>query len=321
MRDHQQIIFPIIIAFLIVIIIGPIVIPILEKLKMGQSVRGDGPKTHFKKSGTPTMGGIIIAIAVFFSVLITAQWEREMLFILVSILGFGFIGLVDDFIKVVMRRSLGLRATHKLAAQVLLAAVLTLYAYRLPGVGSAVLIPFTSQYWDMGVWYVPFIAIIIFVGTVNSVNFTDGLDGLAAGVTMMIMAFLSLVALNAGQKEIAIISAAVTGAALGFLRYNSYPAQIFMGDTGSMALGGAVAAVVVLLRLPLLLPIIGGVYVLETLSIIIQVVSYRLTGKRVFLMAPLHHHYEVKGWEETKVVMLFWIITIVLVLVGVLAIR
>ena len=244
-----------------------------------------------------------------------------MIFILVSIMGFGLIGLVDDFIKVVMRRSLGLRAAHKLAAQVLLAAALSLYAYRSPDVGSAVLVPFTSQYWDMGIWYVPFTAIIIFVGTVNSVNFTDGLDGLAAGVTMIIMAFLSLVALNAGQREIAIISAAVTGAALGFLRYNSYPAQIFMGDTGSMALGGAVAAVAVLLRLPFILPIIGGIYVLETLSIIIQVVSYRLAGKRIFLMAPLHHHYEVKGWEETKVVMFFWILTIIMVLIGVLAIR
>ncbi len=321
MQEHQQIIFPIIIAFLIVIIIGPIVIPILEKLKMEQSIRGDGPKTHFKKSGTPTMGGVIIIIAVFFSVLITAQWEREMLFILASILGFGFIGLIDDFIKVVLRRSLGLRATYKLIAQVLLAVVLSWYAYTSPNVGSAVLIPFTSQFWDMGIWYVPFTAAIIFVGTVNSVNFTDGLDGLAAGVTMIVMAFLSLVALKAGQKEIAIISAAVTGSTLGFLRYNSHPAQIFMGDTGSMALGGAVAAVAVLLRLPLLLPIIGGIYVLETLSIIIQVISYQLTGRRVFLMAPLHHHYEVKGWEETKVVVIFWIVTIVLVLVGVLAIR
>jgi len=321
MQEHQQIIFPIIIAFLIVIIIGPIVIPILEKLKMGQSIRGDGPRTHFKKSGAPTMGGIIIVIAVFFSVLITAQWEREMLFILASILGFGCIGLVDDFIKVVMRRSLGLRATHKIIAQILLGIVLAIYAYRSPNVGSSVLIPFTSQVWDMGIWYIPFTAIIIFVGTVNSVNFTDGLDGLAAGITMIVMAFLSLVALKAGQKEIAIISAAVTGSTLGFLRYNSHPAQIFMGDTGSMALGGAVAAVVVLLKLPLLLPIIGGIYVLETLSIIIQVVSFRLTGRRIFLMAPLHHHYEVKGWEETKIVVVFWIITIVLVLVGVLAIR
>jgi phospho-N-acetylmuramoyl-pentapeptide-transferase len=321
MQQHQQIIFPIIISFLIVIIIGPIVIPILEKLKMGQSIRRDGPKTHFKKSGTPTMGGIIMLIAIFFSVLITARWEKEMLYILASILGFGLIGLMDDFIKVVLKRSLGLRAMHKLAAQILLALVLAYYAYSSVDVGSGVLIPFTSSYLDLGIWYLPFTAVIIFVGTVNSVNFTDGLDGLASGVTMIIMAFLSLVAMAAGQKEIAIISAAVTGAALGFLRYNAYPAQIFMGDTGSMALGGAVAAVVVLLRLPLLLPIIGGVYVLETLSIIVQVISFRLTGKRIFLMAPLHHHYEVKGWDETKVVVVFWIATIILVLVGVLAVR
>ncbi len=267
------------------------------------------------------MGGIIIVIAVFFSVLITAQWEREMIFILISILGFGAIGLVDDFIKVVMKRSLGLRATHKIIAQLALGITMTLYAYRAPDVGPAVLVPFTTRFWDLGLWYIPFTTVIIFIGTVNSVNFTDGLDGLAAGVTMIIMAFLSLIALKTGQKEIAIISAAVTGSTLGFLRYNSYPAQIFMGDTGSMALGGAVAAVVVLLKLPLLLGIVGGIYVLETLSIIVQVISFKLTGRRVFLMAPLHHHYEVKGWEETKIVISFWIITIVLVLIGALAIR
>jgi phospho-N-acetylmuramoyl-pentapeptide-transferase len=319
MQQHQQIIFPIIISFLIVIITAPIVIPILEKLKMGQSIRGDGPKTHFKKSGTPTMGGIIMIIAIFFSVLITAQWETEMLAILVGILGFGFIGLVDDFIKVVLRRSLGLRATHKLIAQIILSGVITYYAYRIPGGGSEVLIPFTSNFFDMGVWFIPF-NIFMIVGTVNSVNLTDGLDGLAAGVTMIVMAFLSLAALKYGQREIAIISAAVTGATLGFLRFNSHPAQIFMGDTGSLALGGALATVVVLLRLQLLLPIIGGVFVAETLSVIIQVVVFRLTGKRVFQMAPLHHHYEVKGWEETKVVVLFWIATIILVLIGTLAI-
>jgi phospho-N-acetylmuramoyl-pentapeptide-transferase len=319
MQQHQQIIFPIIISFLIVIITAPIVIPILEKLKMGQSIRGDGPRTHFKKSGTPTMGGIIMIIAIFFSVLITAQWEIEMLAILVGILGFGFIGLVDDFIKVVLRRSLGLRATHKLIGQIVLAVVITYYAYRIPGGGPEIMIPFTSDYLDIGVWFIPF-NIFLIVGTVNGVNLTDGLDGLAAGVTMIVMAFLSLAALKYGQKEIAIISAAVTGATLGFLRFNSHPAQIFMGDTGSLALGGALASVVVLLKLQLLLPIIGGVFVAETLSVIIQVIVFRLTGKRVFQMAPLHHHYEVKGWEETKVVVVFWIATIILVLIGVLAI-
>ncbi|MBA1333684.1 MAG: Phospho-N-acetylmuramoyl-pentapeptide-transferase [Firmicutes bacterium] len=320
MQQYQQIIFPIIISFLIVIITGPIVIPILEKLKMGQSIRGDGPKTHFKKSGTPTMGGIIMVIAIFFSVLITAQWESEMVIILISTLGFGLIGLVDDSIKVVMKRSLGLRATHKLIGQFLLAGILAYYAYFSPDTGSAILVPFTSWFIDLGVWFIPFTVLGV-VFTVNSVNLTDGLDGLAAGVTMIVMAFLSLVSLKAGHREIAIISAAVTGANLGFLRFNSHPAQVFMGDTGSMALGGALASVIVLLRLPLLLPIIGGVYVAEAMSVILQVISYKMTGKRIFLMSPLHHHYEVKGWEETKVVVVFWIATIILVLVGVLAIR
>jgi len=320
MQEYQQIIFPVIISFLIVIITGPIIIPILEKLKMGQNIRDDGPRTHFKKSGTPTMGGVIIIIAIFFSVLITAKWEIEMIIILASTLGFGFIGLVDDFIKVVLHRSLGLRAKQKIIGQFILAGLLACYAYYSPNIGSAILIPFTSRFLDLGIFFIPFTVFIV-VGTVNSVNLTDGLDGLAAGVTMIVMAFLSLVALATGQREIAIISAAVTGACLGFLRFNSHPAQIFMGDTGSMALGGAVAAAIVLLRLPLILPVIGGVYVVETLSVIIQVISFRLTGKRVFLMSPLHHHYEMKGWLETKVVVVFWIATIILILVGALAIR
>ncbi len=266
------------------------------------------------------MGGIIIAIAVFFSVLITAQWEREMLFILVSILGFGFIGLVDDFIKIVMRRSLGLRATHKLAAQVLLAAVLTLYAYRLPGVGSSVLVPFTSQYWDMGVWYLPFTAIIIFVGTVNSVNFTDGLDRLYAGVTMIIMAFRKRPA-GVKRRRRNCHNLRRRYRCLWVFSDTTLTRPDFYGGYRVHGPGGRWRLICRTIRLPLLLPIVGGVYVLETLSIIIQVVSYRTPGKGVFLMAPLHHHYEVKRQEETKVVMLFWIITIVLVLVGVLAIR
>lgn len=320
MQDYQQIIFPIIISFLIVIITGPIIIPILEKLKMGQSIRNDGPKTHFKKSGTPTMGGIIMVLAIFFSVLLTARWKKEMLVILASILGFGLIGLIDDLIKVVLKRSLGLRATQKLIGQFALAALIAYYVYQSPIPGSKILVPFTSRFLDLGVLFIPFTMLFI-VFTVNSVNLTDGLDGLASGVTMIVMAFLSLIALAVGQTEIAIISAAVTGACLGFLRFNSHPAQIFMGDTGSMALGGAVASVVVLLGLPLLLPVIGGIYVAEALSVIIQVISFRLTGKRVFLMSPLHHHYEMKGWDETKVVVVFWIVTIVLVLVGALGIR
>lgn len=320
MQEYQQIIFPVIISFLIVIITAPIIIPILEKLKMGQSIRDDGPKTHFKKSGTPTMGGIIMMIAIFFSVLVTAQWETEMIVILISILGFGFIGLIDDFIKVVLRRSLGLRAVQKLIGQLILAGLLAYYAYNTPGTGTEVLIPFTSRFLPLGIFFIPFTMFVV-IGTVNSVNFTDGLDGLASGVTMIVMAFLSLIALAVGHKEIAIISAAVVGACLGFLRFNAHPAQIFMGDTGSMALGGAVAAVAVLLRLPLVLPIIGGIYVVEVLSVIIQVISFKLTGKRVFLMSPLHHHYEMKGWVETKVVVVFWIATIILVLVGALAIN
>lgn len=317
MVEYIDIIRVVIIAFIITVILGPIIIPILKKLNIGQNVREDGPKTHLTKSGTPTMGGIIIVIALLVTTISSGLLNSDMYILLVSTIGFGLIGFIDDYMKIVNKRSLGLRAYQKLIGQIILAVLLAIYQSRTSMLGTKVIIPFLShRYLDLGVLYVPFIAFVV-VGTVNSVNLTDGLDGLASGVTLIVLSFFGLVALNWGMDSISIFSASLTGACLGFLIYNAYPAKIFMGDTGSMALGGAVSAIAILLNLPLMIPIVGGIYFAEALSVIIQVVSYKLTRKRVFLMSPLHHHFEQKGWKETKVVIVFWSITVILCLVGV----
>jgi len=316
MVDYIDLIRTIVISFVITLILGPIFIPILTKLKIGQNIREEGPKSHYKKSGTPTMGGIIMIIALIITTLTSGMINSDTLILLLSTLGFGLIGFIDDFIKVVKKRSLGLKPYQKLIGQIVLAVMLAMYQSRTSMLGTKIIIPFVkNKYLDLGLFYVPFIAFVV-VGTVNSVNLTDGLDGLASGVTLIVLSFFGLVALNWGMSSIGIFAAALTGACLGFLIYNVYPAKIFMGDTGSMALGGAVSAIAILLNLPLMIPIAGGVYFAEALSDIIQVTSFKLTGKRVFLMAPLHHHFEQKGWKETKVVGVFWTATVILCLIG-----
>lgn len=316
---YSHIIRTIVIAFLISLFLGPIIIPILKKLKAGQSIREEGPKSHFSKSGTPTMGGIVIIVALILTVLSSGLINTDTIVLIVATVGFGLIGFIDDYIKIIKKRNLGLKAYQKLLAQVILAIVLAMYQSNTSEVGTKVIIPFLkSQYLDLGIAYIPFIVFVV-VGTVNSVNLTDGLDGLASGVSVIVLSFFSLIALNTGSDSISIFSAALTGACLGFLIHNAYPAKIIMGDTGSLALGGAIVSISILLNLPLFLPIVGGIFFIETLSVIIQVVSFKLTKKRVFLMSPLHHHFELKGWEETKVVGVFWIITAVLCLIGVIA--
>lgn len=316
MVDYIDLIRTIVISFVITLILGPIFIPMLTKLKIGQSIRKEGPKSHYKKSGTPTMGGIIMIIALIITTLTSGMINSDTFILLLSTIGFGLIGFIDDFIKVVKKRSLGLKPYQKLIGQIVLAVILAVYQSRTSMLGTKIIIPFIeNKYLDLGLFYVPFIAFVV-VGTVNSVNLTDGLDGLASGVTLIVLSFFGLVALNWGMSSIGIFAAALTGACLGFLIYNVYPAKIFMGDTGSMALGGAVSAIAILLNLPLIIPIAGGVYFAEALSDIIQVTSFKLTGKRVFLMAPLHHHFEQKGWKETKVVGVFWTVTVILCLIG-----
>jgi len=317
MSDFKDIIRVIIIAFAITLLLGPIVIPMLKKLKVGQSIREDGPKTHLVKSGTPTMGGIIMITALLITCLSSGVMNKDMTVLILATIGFGLIGFIDDFIKVVLKRSLGLRAYQKLIGQIVLAVILAVYQSHNSMLGTKLIVPFLDNtYLDLGMWYVPFIVFVV-VGTVNSVNLTDGLDGLASGVSLIVLSFFSLIALNIGMNSIAIFSAALAGACLGFLRHNSYPAKVIMGDTGSLALGGAISAIAVLLNLTLIIPIVGGIFFAEALSVIIQVISFKLTGKRVFLMSPLHHHFELKGWKETKVVAVFWVITVILCLIGV----
>lgn len=321
MIEYIDIVRTISISFLITLILGPIMIPLLRRLKIGQSVRDDGPQTHLKKTGTPTMGGIIMFMALVITVLTSGEFEyKDMYVLLISTFGFGLIGFIDDYIKVVKRRSLGLRAYQKLIGQVILATMLAIYQSSTSAWEAELIVPFLGDTLDIGILYIPFIIFVV-VGTVNSVNLTDGLDGLASGVTLIVMAFFGLVALDRGANSVTIFSAALAGACLGFLIHNAYPAKVFMGDTGSMGLGGAVAAIAILLNIPLVIPIVGGVYFIEAISVIMQVTSFKLTGKRVFLMAPLHHHFEQKGWKETKVVAVFWTATVILCLIGILSLK
>ncbi len=319
MLEYKDMIRIIIISFVITLILGALLIPFLRRLKIGQSIRKEGPKSHFKKSGTPTIGGLIFLIALVITILTSGVINNDLIILLTATLGFGLIGFIDDFIKVVLKRNLGLRAYQKLIMQIILAVILAIYQSNTSIAGTEIIVPFLNTTFDLGYLYIPFIAFVV-VGTVNSVNLTDGLDGLASGVTLIVMAFFSLVAIKVGSESVAIFSAALVGGCLGFLRYNSHPAKVIMGDTGSLALGGAVVSSAIILNLPLILPIVGGIYFAETLSVIIQVTSYKLTGKRVFRMSPLHHHYEEKGWHETKVVIVFWIATVILCLIGLLSI-
>lgn len=319
MLEYKDMIRIIIISFVITLILGALLIPFLRRLKIGQSIRKEGPKSHFKKSGTPTIGGLIFLIALVITTLTSGVINNDLIILLTATLGFGLIGFIDDFIKVVLKRNLGLRAYQKLIMQIVLAVILAIYQSNTSIAGTEIIVPFLNTTFDLGYLYIPFIAFVV-VGTVNSVNLTDGLDGLASGVTLIVMAFFSLVAINVGSESVAVFSAALVGGCLGFLRYNSHPAKVIMGDTGSLALGGAVVSSAIILNLPLILPIVGGIYFAEALSVIIQVTSYKLTGKRVFRMSPLHHHYEEKGWHETKVVIVFWIATIILCLIGLLSI-
>lgn len=315
----NTIIVSILIAASIGIILGPLVIPVLKILKFGQNVREDGPRSHLKKTGTPTMGGIIIIFSLMLTtVLVNGSFSGLYAVAMITTLGYGLIGLLDDSIKIIKGRSLGLKAYQKIIGQLIFALILTYYAYNNPSIGSRLLIPFTDKYIDLGIWYIPLTAIFVIVGTVNSVNLTDGLDGLCSTITMIVSLFFIFVCYGFGLDDMAIFAAAMVGACLGFLRHNSYPARVFMGDTGSLALGGAIAALAVLTGLSLYLPIVGLIYMAETISDILQVASFKLTGKRILKMAPLHHHFELSGWHETKVVSVFGIVTALLCLIGLL---
>lgn len=310
-----EIVIPVIIAFAISALLGPVVIPFLRKLKVGQTERKE-LESHLKKNGTPTMGGIMILASIIITSLFYVKDYPKIIPILFMTVGFGVIGFLDDYLKVVLRRSDGLLAWQKMILQIIVTGVFAVYMVKYSGVALTMLIPFSGgKYLDLGWLAIPVLFFAV-VGTVNGTNFTDGLDGLASSVTIMVATFFSVVAIgtNAG---IAPITCAVVGALLGFLLFNVYPASVFMGDTGSLALGGFVAATAYMLQMPLFILLVGLIYLVEVLSVIIQVSFFKIThGKRIFKMAPIHHHFELSGWSETRVVAVFSIITALLCLVG-----
>ena len=298
----------ILVGFILALLGGTVIIPSLKSLNAGQSIRELGPESHKMKAGTPTMGGIIIIVAVAVVCFFITK-NPKTVFVMLGMLMFGLLGFVDDFIKVVMKRNLGLKAWQKIVGQIIAAAAL-IYLYSiLVGWDTKLLIPFEQQYIDLGIFFIPFTALVI-IGGVNAVNLTDGLDGLATGVSIPIALFFAIVGLVIGDKGIVVAAGALFGALLGFLRYNSHPADVFMGDTGSFAIGGAIIALAMATKLQLFLVVAGIVYVAEAVSVIIQVGYFKYTGgKRFFKMAPLHHHYELSGWKETKVTAVFGIVS------------
>ncbi|XVG95513.1 phospho-N-acetylmuramoyl-pentapeptide-transferase [Eubacteriales bacterium KG127] len=290
-------------------------IPQLKRKQFGQFIREDGPQAHLVKQGTPTMGGLAIFAALVFSSVILGHFSLDIVIMLVVTALFGFIGFIDDYIKFAKKQNLGLRAWQKLFLQILFGSLVAIYVMNYSQHGSQVWIPFYNEYVSLGWLYIPFVAFIM-VAMANAVNLTDGLDGLSSGVTAIVALCFGAVSIGFGQTSSTIYSFILMGACLGFLFHNRYPAKIFMGDTGSMSLGGAVAVIAIMGKAELLLPIAGFIYVMEALSVIIQVGSYKLRGKRVFRMAPIHHHFEIGGMREYRVVHMFWAITAIMSLIA-----
>lgn len=301
--DVQSLSFIIVVSFVVVVALGPLLIPLLRRFKFGQAIRAEGPARHQAKSGTPTMGGVLFILSIVFTAWRFSSSSTTWI-LLLALVGFGVIGLLDDGIKIIRRRNLGLTARQKLVGQVFVAVLFYLALYA-RGWHFDLMIPFVQSPIHLGMLYLPFLALFM-VATANAVNVTDGLDGLAAGTSAIAFGTFAAIAWMDSQWDVSAFSTAVVGALLGFLVYNRHPAKVFMGDTGSLALGGALAAVAVLSRTEMWLVVIGGVFVLETLSVIIQVISFQTVGRRVFKMSPIHHHFELSGWSEWKVVTTFW---------------
>lgn len=314
-----HIVIPVLISFAISAVLGPVIIPFLRKLKMGQTERTEGVQSHLKKAGTPTMGGVIFLISTIITSLFYVKDYPKIIPVLFLTLGFGLIGFLDDYLKVVLKRSDGLFPKQKMALQILVTAVFAFYMVKFTDVSLAMLIPFSGgRYLDIGWLAIPLLFVAV-IGTVNGVNFTDGLDGLASSVTVLVATFFTVVAVGT-ESGIEPITCAVVGALMGFLLFNVYPASVFMGDTGSLALGGFVASTAYMLQMPIFIVIVGLIYLVEVLSVMIQVTYFKKTGgKRFFKMAPIHHHFELCGWSETKVVAVFSIITAILCLIALMA--
>jgi phospho-N-acetylmuramoyl-pentapeptide-transferase len=321
-------------AMLLSLFVGPRIIAWLKKVSVTQQIRNDGPQTHLRKSGTPTMGGIIILVCVLTSLMMWGDLENMYVWIMVlSLLGYGGIGLLDDYLKVIRKDPKGLRACYKFGAQILLALTIGVLLYTNPKdpFTDVLSIPFFKRWlFDLGWFYIPF-SILVIVGSSNAVNLTDGIDGLAIGlVGIALLANMILVYISGNAKfaqylqvlylqgtgELTVVCGAMLGASLGFLWFNSYPADVFMGDVGSLSLGGTLGTLAIITKHEIVLTLVGGIFVIETLSVVFQVASFKLTGKRIFRMAPIHHHFELKGWHESKVIVRFWIVGIMLALLS-----
>ena len=319
----EKIVIPVVVAFAITAVLGPIVIPFLRRLKVGQTERKE-LKSHLKKTGTPTMGGVMILAAIIITSLFYMKSYPKIIPILFVTVGFGIIGFLDDYLKVVLKRSDGLLAWQKMLCQIVVTGIFIYYIWNFTDVSMKMLIPFTGgfengSYLDLGWLAIPVMFLAV-IGTVNGANFTDGLDGLASSVTVLIATFFTVVAIGTGSG-IEPITCAVVGALLGFLLFNVYPASVFMGDTGSLALGGFVASTAYMMQMPIFILIVALIYWIEILSVIIQVTYFKKTGgKRIFRMAPIHHHFELGGWSETRVVAVFSITTAILCLIALLGI-
>ena len=319
----NETILAIIIAFAVSAILCPIVIPFLHKLKFGQQVREDGPQAHLKKQGTPTMGGLVFLTAVVITSLLYIRDYPRIIPVLFMTVGFGVIGFLDDYIKIVMKRSEGLNPVQKLIGQFIITGIFVYYLVCSGEVGTSMLVPFTGGfehgiYLDLGFLFIPFVFFVV-LGTDNGVNFTDGLDGLCTSVTILVATFLTIISIGE-NSGISPITGAVVGSLLGFLLFNVYPAKVFMGDTGSLALGGFVAGVAYAMQMPLFIILVGLIYLVEVLSVMLQVSYFKAThGKRIFKMAPIHHHFELCGWSETRVVAVFSVVTAIMCLIALLA--
>ena len=313
------------ISFVVTVILGMLIIPILQKLKVGQSEREDGPKSHLKKSGTPTMGGIIMAIAIFILSIVVSVLNKDVAFKVIGIalccIGFGIIGFIDDFKKVILKNTDGLKPRQKMLGLLIVSLVFVIFILAVGKIGTDIFIPFAEKY--MHIPTILFIVFTIFVllATTNAVNLTDGIDGLATMVSLIIVTTLTIIAIVNGVFEVAFIGAITCGSCIGFLLFNLNKARVFMGDTGSLLLGGVIACMAIYLKMPLLIVIIALVPVIETLSVMLQVAYFKKThGKRIFKMAPIHHHFELSGWKETKVVRVFSLVTLILCIIGLISV-
>ena len=313
-------------SFVVSTILGIIIIPILKLFKVGQIERSDGPESHLKKQGTPTMGGIIMILAMI--IVVTGTYifliynnqgdiANKLLPILLLTIGFGLIGFIDDFKKLVLKNTKGLKPLYKMIGLLIVAVIYTLFLTNVLKIGTDIYIPFIKEYINLPMWaYIPF-AIFVLLGTTNAVNLTDGIDGLSTTVTTIILTCLTVISIIFGVKEVTLVGSALVGACLGFLLFNLHPAKVFMGDTGSLLLGGAIAGISLYLKNPLILIIIALIPIIETISVMMQVAFFKKTGKRIFKMAPIHHHFELSGWSENKVVSVFSIITLALCIIGI----